>query len=699
MKSQFTEFFPFGCQYHRAPTPLPEEWDGDLAEIARNHYTHVQFRPQWRCHERLRGKPVWDDLDRLFDLAAKHHLRVILKPQLENAPDWVFTELGGTRIGFHGRRLDPIAHAAFYVGGWWPCYDNPEVAAAAEEFTRQLAARYKDHEALWFYNAWNEPRSRPLGQCMCEHSIRKYQEYLRRKFGSIEALNDAYGKAWTAFETVMPPHSFSDYTELFLWRRWAAESVAEQVALSVRGIRSGDPNAKIMCHVGCSSVVQDPACDTSNDLLNAREVDWYGCSFPIELQARTLIDHNMPLFQSSWLRRVDSNYWCQEFYTNYSNWSREAEPEFIEQALWMAVASGCRGLTFWQYRSERFGEESNGWGMREIDGSPTRRSEVCDRVSNVLAELGSDFASSSPGRSQVAVWFDVDNDLLMRIQEMRCDLADIESVHGTNNYSYKNAVTGAHLLLRKLGYTADFAVRDDDLSGYRLLVVSAVELIDEAAARWLRCFVENGGTLLVEYPFACRDERTWVTPRRPSNHLEKLTGCREKSRTVLSPEVPGTVFFDKELKQTAAGWRVVLEPVEDSVKVIGRWVDGSPAVAEHACGRGRVIVSGGNFAMETFHEPATAGVPEVYRAALNAAGLEMRDSLLWRYSRYSEAYEYRFLFNVGEFTETDVSGAEVLYMTPECVRHDDATLLGLPLHGTALLRLPLPENGGGRANS
>jgi len=27
------DFYPYGTQYHRAPTPLPEEWAGDLAEM------------------------------------------------------------------------------------------------------------------------------------------------------------------------------------------------------------------------------------------------------------------------------------------------------------------------------------------------------------------------------------------------------------------------------------------------------------------------------------------------------------------------------------------------------------------------------------------------------------------------------------------------------------------------------------------
>ncbi len=48
MKTETFDFFPYGCQYHRAPTPPSGEWEGDLAEIARAGYTHVQIRPQWR---------------------------------------------------------------------------------------------------------------------------------------------------------------------------------------------------------------------------------------------------------------------------------------------------------------------------------------------------------------------------------------------------------------------------------------------------------------------------------------------------------------------------------------------------------------------------------------------------------------------------------------------------------------------------
>ena len=272
-RKMWLDFFPYGTQYYRFPTPRPEEWEKDLRKLAAIGYTHVQFRPQWRSHERIRGHYEWDDIDRLFELAERNRLRVVLKPLLECAPDWIFRDCGGTRIGFGGMPLPPIAHGAFYVGGWLPCFDHPEVMAAGAAFARAAAERYKGHAALWFYDAWNEPRSRPAGQCHCVHSVASYRHWLADRFGSIEALNQAFGKAWTGFDYVMPPESANDYAEMFLWRQWAAWAVAEQVRQVGEAIHRADPDraealAKELCQLNRErqSVEQDICADAIDQI-------------------------------------------------------------------------------------------------------------------------------------------------------------------------------------------------------------------------------------------------------------------------------------------------------------------------------------------------------------------------------------------------------------------------------------------------
>jgi len=114
-------------------------------------------------------------------------LQVSLKPQLETAPDWVFTELGGEKIGFYGIPIRPFALGACYVGGWWPCFDNPHVVSAASGFVTKLVQRYHRHPALWMYDCWNEPMSRPMGQCQCSHSTESYRRWLKQRYAHRSA--------------------------------------------------------------------------------------------------------------------------------------------------------------------------------------------------------------------------------------------------------------------------------------------------------------------------------------------------------------------------------------------------------------------------------------------------------------------------------------------------------------------------------
>jgi hypothetical protein len=641
-------FFPFGVQYHRAPTPLPEEWATDLREIKRVGFTHIQLRPQWRWHERIRGNATWDDLDRLFDLARANELRVVLKPMLETAPDWVFTELEGTRIGVHGVPISPFAHGAYYVGGWWPCFDNPQVLSAATDFVKRMVERYHNHPALWFYNAWNEPVSRPVGQCQCPHSINSYRKWLKKQYGSIEQLNTSLGKAWTSFETLYPPVAWEDYTELFLWRQWAGHAIAEQVKAVADTIRSVDSKAFVMVHIGCSSLVQDPVCSTSDDLLNAQTTDRYGTSFPIPLHPVTPIDHDQPDYQSDWLRRVDPAYWCHEFYPNHGQWCVPSEPRTLNRLVWMAIAGGCSGMTFWQYRSERVGNETNGYGMRNIDGSPTDRSQVIDAIARTLSIFGPKLIGTRRPVSPIGLLYDRKSDLIMRIQESKSSWTQGGLAHEQEiyDYSYKTAIKAAHAFYQVNGLTVEWVVPGDDLTPFRLLHVTCAELVEPQTARWLEEYVHQGGHLIVEFPFAGRDSRTWVTLSIPSCGLENLLGCRQINRVVNDGSCPSIATFSSGQVLQAQKWKIDLEPI--SGKPIAFWNDGKIAAVEHTFGRGTVWTLGCNASLafkNDWNDPAVS----LFSSFVNQAIPDLEScgsGDIWIKKRVSDTCEIWFVFNI-----------------------------------------------------
>jgi beta-galactosidase len=644
-------FYPYGVQYYRAPTPLPEEWEVDLKEISKIGYTHIQLRPQWRWHERERDHALWDDLDRLFDLAHKFGLRVILKPMLETVPDWVFDELDGTRIGFHGIPISPYAHGAFYVGGWLPCFDNPQVVRAASSFVRRMVERYHNHPALWFYDAWNEPVSRPLGQCQCRHSVKSYQDWLRRRFKTVDALNNFAGKGWSSFESIRPPSSAADHFEMFMWRQWAVYAISQHVRFVSDAIRQADANAFIMAHAGGPSVVQDVAAACSDDLLNMQQVDRYGTSFNIPLNPITLADHAFPDYESDWIRRVDPLYWCHEFYTNHDNWCKTPDCNTLRRLIWMAISGGAAGFTFWQYRSERVGCETNGYGIREIDGSPTERSGVTDSIAMILKDNGARLAGTQRIPSQVALLYHRESDLISRIQDMHARDIMLENI--SVDYPYKKRLAISHALFLQAGETADWVVPGDDLSRFKVLHAGCVEIMDSSTADWLQEYVDSGGVLVVEFPFACRDSNTWVSKERPNNGLEDLLGCRETRRVTVDMEEEHKAIFENGIFLTPFDWRMDLEPCGNDAEILAQWSDGAVAAVCHKYGKGKVFSFGASFSSSYVHCP-DKNPSSIINQVLESAGLHPHADApagVWVRRRRGDDHEVWFVFNVSDKTE------------------------------------------------
>ena len=158
----------YGTQYYRSPTPLKEEWAGDLADLQKYSLNVFQIRINWRNNERKRGVYDFFDVDELLRLAKKNGLKVCMKFMLECAPQYVFDELGGMRTGAKGEKLRGGYHGAFF-GGFKPCFNNPEVKEAAERFVKKTVERYYQNKDIILWNVWNEPRNRPIEECFCEH--------------------------------------------------------------------------------------------------------------------------------------------------------------------------------------------------------------------------------------------------------------------------------------------------------------------------------------------------------------------------------------------------------------------------------------------------------------------------------------------------------------------------------------------------
>jgi beta-galactosidase GanA len=542
--------FHLCVQYYRQPTPPAEEWEEDLKHIKTLGFTAVQLRPQWAWHEVKEGIFRWDDIDRLMDLTAEVGLKVLFKFFLESAPLWLFKEYKADRITPDGTRFPHRGRGSFYLGGWMPCFDRPVVWEKAERFVTNGALRYRERENLLGWHLWNEPRSRPYEDCACADSVAMYRKWLADTFGSIEKFNERFGVAVRKWEDIDPPPDISAYYDSWLWRTFRAHAVAKRIHKLAALVRKYDNTRPVFTHVGFNSVLQPTFIDTSHDYLTAAAVDVYGTSllhwtgdfhtfFKVDRSALfTNPDYREEAYlyslQARWMGAVKDYFWINEIYGNAWNYMAEDYTgDDLGFMLLSTISEGARGIVIWQFKPERFSEESITSGLVELDGSDTERSLAAGRVCQARAQDPEAFRTYRPEKAKVAIVFHFGADMYSEME----DAENIEST-GTVCYRYKESLKGYYGLLWRLGLAVDLVPVEElaRIREYRLVVLPYMHLMDREQAYILAYYVGSGGILVSDPGLAFRDGRAWVQPIRPGLGLEKIFGCREKRlKAILEP--------------------------------------------------------------------------------------------------------------------------------------------------------------------
>ena len=149
--------FPYGAVYFRKSNPPEEDWERDhktAASIGMNIMRHWYM---WSGIEVATEKYDWRDYDRMIELEGQNGIKVVIAEMITAAPEWVWKKYPHARFeahdGFQG--VQSISGSAATGGFPGLCLDNNDVRALAERFLKALAARYKDHPAMYGYDLWN----------------------------------------------------------------------------------------------------------------------------------------------------------------------------------------------------------------------------------------------------------------------------------------------------------------------------------------------------------------------------------------------------------------------------------------------------------------------------------------------------------------------------------------------------------------
>lgn len=480
----------YGGDY--TPEQWPREvWREDVALMREAGVNLVSIGIfAWALIETSEGVFDFEWLDEIIDLLHENGIAVDLGTPTASPPAWFFADhpeartitRDGVVMGFGSRGMASPS--------------SPAYRAAIERYTSTLADRYGNHPAVVMWHVHNE-YGVPVGEDYSENSVRAFREWLREKYGTLDALNSAWGTAFwgqhygqwehvgapAAAASVVNPAQRLDFAR-FTDHQLRACFIIERDAIRARASQPITTN--FMANQSWTTDLWAWAREVdivSDDhyLWSADEQGEIGLAIAADL-SRSVGGGN------PWM--------LMEHSTSAVNWQPRniaKRPGELARNSLAHFGRGADGIMFFQWRASRSGAEKFHSAMIPHAGTTSR-------VWREVVELGTSLDALSEVRgsrvvADVAILWDFESfwaqDLEWRPSE---DVTHAERVRAFYEQCWRN------------GITVDFALPGQDLSAYRLVIAPAQYLLTRADAATLTTYVEQGGTLLVSFFSAIVDE-------------------------------------------------------------------------------------------------------------------------------------------------------------------------------------------------
>jgi beta-galactosidase len=582
-----------------------EEWRQDMERIAGCGFNSVRCWLDWASAEPAAGQLRTEALDLCLELAAEVGLRVVLQVYLDCAPDWVGRAYpDACFVSADGTAIDSQGSPGF-------CSDHPAVRAATGAFLERLAGRLAPQIAFYAWDLWSEPHvvnwayldqlSGSTLFCYCPYTAARFQGWLQARYQRLAELNEAWHRSFGAWDEVQPPRftTLMTYTDRVDWLQFIMDKLAADLRWRHDQIRRADEHLT-SSHSAVPSLITLPSdgYGSPDDWRMPQGVDVWGTSlYPKHVGAK---ETGAPFFRSAMLTSTRSAsgggpFWLGELQGGHGyvgTFAARVTGQDVAGYAWQCLAHGAKGMHFYAWYPMTSGLESAGFGLANLDGTPSDRAEAAGLVATVVGRNAGLFASARVPKAQAAICWNVYANLMWTALR--------EGWHYVPSRSY----VGAYKALYDGHLPAEFVHLDqfaDGLAGYRLLHLPFGLMLTKAAASAAAEFAARGGTLLAEARTGWNDETGNCGSAVPGLGLDVVFGCREYGADLADPEQPVRIRIERAHpllpglspgdEIAGAVFREVLEPA-DAGDVIAVFDDGSPAVVAHRHGAGWAVFAG-----------------------------------------------------------------------------------------------------------
>lgn len=601
----------------------------------------------WATYEKEEGVFDFSWLDDIMDRMAKAGNNVFLATPSAARPAWMAKKYPETcRVDARGIR-DHFSRRANH------CWTSPVYREKVQIINSKLAERYAGHPALAGWHLSNEYR----GVCYCDSCKQAFRNYLREKFGSLDALNAAF---WTGFWS----HTYTDWDEIEVddicldglsleWWRFGTHIACDFMKQEIEAVRQYSDAPAVTNMMGTfSGIDYYRVAELCDFIADDRYPGWQNPEDYIRAACESAMCHDMHRAMQKKpfliMESTPSNLNWQPYY-------RLKRPGMHITEELLAVGHGADGIMYFQIRKGRGGIEKLHGAVIDHEGTGN------NRVYREVAELGRILenmqgVTGTMNRCETAMLYDWESK------------AALETSAGPSRNDIKKYDETFWMHYRAFwenNIPVDIQESTADLGAYKIVVAPMLYCLRPGVAQKLKKFVENGGLLISTYLSGYVNETNLVFQGGlPGDGLREVFGIWQEELDGLSPQdeqyidmLPGSGM---SRSMTVRDYAERIHP--EGAEVLGTYRQdfyaGEPAVTLHHYGKGAacyMAARGDQAFLTEFYA--------VMAARYGVTGLMKPVKDMHAAMREGDGERYFFLYNFGNSeheAETGFSGVSLI---------------------------------------
>ena len=572
----------------------------------------------WDWIEPLKGQWDFTRLDWVYDAASQNEMWIANTLCAEDPPSW----LG----------LTPSYHAKEDLS-------NPLIRPYAEIYLERVVSHYKSHPAHGVWLLQNEPDIRSVNKTPQAWLLVQYAQWLEKKYGTVEALNQTWYRKLRKFQDAQPPvggtDGWSGFAEDLDWQRFNSDHLVEQVRWLRSQVAQYDPGG--LTHIQSSNWLIKPIVDSMGGSIHAsHDFDDLGITkrqdFGLAFSYEADLIRSFAIPGPWWVTEMQGG--AQVLFTG----SRHLCPtgSEITHWLWDGLGKGAQAMLFWLWHPRTEGFEAGEWGLAQPNGGATDRTRAVQAVAIALRNYESFFTVAKPLPTRVAILYDHEAQLLFPLDH---GYSSRFAVKGENEVDASRV--GCYKALEQAHVTVDLLPTDyletGGASRYRVLYLPNCYALTAKSVTALRDFVREGGTLWADGLVAWKDEQGKTLQSPPGPLADVFGFTSEGIDPVWEP-----FALAGESDRTGELWRCLI--ATQGARTLLTGTTRRPSAVEHGFGKGRAIYYGTALSLGYLHREDPQAGNWIAAPALDAC----RD-LPVRLSRGSRLISFRAMQAPGQF--------------------------------------------------